>query len=145
FPLVHYAGPFIPLFVLLWLAGVRVIPSREDGEGSGAARAAGDSSPSSRLGMTQRRVIAAVAAFWIFGVAMFFIENRPWRYRWDEVGYRLAVERDLQSRPGRHLVVVRYETSHNPHFEWVENGADIDGAKVVLAHDMPDNAALLRY
>ena len=109
----------MPLFVLLWLSGLRV--------------------------MTQRRVAAAVAAFWVFGIALFFIENRPWRYRWDEVAHRLAVERDLKSRPGRHLVIVRYLSSHNPHFEWVENGADIDGPKIVWAHDMPDNAPLLRY
>jgi hypothetical protein len=119
FPLPHYAAPFIPLLVLLWLAGLHEIASR--------------------------RAIAAVAAFWMFGVAMFFVENRPWRFRWDEVGYRLAVERDLKWRPGRHVVIVRYQTSHNPHFEWVENGADIDGQKIVWAHDMPDNAPLLRY
>ena len=119
FPLPHYGGPLVPLFVLLWLAGLREIAGR--------------------------RVIAAVAALWMFGVTLFFVENRPWRYRWGEVEHRLALERDFASRPGRHLILVRYLSSHNPHFEWVHNAADIDGQRVVWAHDMADNASLLGY
>jgi hypothetical protein len=119
FPLPHYAGPLVPLFVLLWLAGLRE--------------------------MVGRRVVAAVAALWMLGVTLFFVENRPWRYRWGEVEHRLTVERDFAARPGRHVIVVRYLSSHNPHFEWVHNAADIDAQPVVWAHDMTDNAPLLNY
>jgi hypothetical protein len=122
-PLPHYGGPMVGAFVLLWLAGLREL----------AARAG------------QRRIIAAVGAAWLFGIVFFFVENRPWRYRWDEVAHRLALVRELAARPGRHLVIVRYLTSHNPHFEWVQNAADIDGAHLVWAHDLGDNAPLVRY
>src|SRR5436305_13474092 len=40
-----------------------VIPSREDGEGSPASSVAGDSSPSSRLGMTHRFNIDAALVY----------------------------------------------------------------------------------
>jgi hypothetical protein len=98
----------VPLFVLLWLSGLREMGGRW---------------------------VAIVAAFWLFGAAVFFVENRPWRYRWGEVRDRLAIERGFDARPGRHLVLVRYRSSHNPHFEWVHNGADIDGQRIVWAYD----------
>ena len=75
----------------------------------------------------------------------FFVEHRPWRYRWDEVPQRLALERRFSSQPGQHLLLVRYLDSHNPHFEWVQNGADIDAGKIVWAHDEADNAPPRRY
>jgi hypothetical protein len=53
----------------------------------------------------------------------------------------------LQNAPGEHLIFVRYEKAHDPHKEWVYNSADIDGSKVVWAHDMGEeqNQVLLRY
>jgi hypothetical protein len=116
FPQAHYAGPFVPLFVLVWLAGLRE--------------------------MADRRAVVAVVALWLLGAVLFFASDR---YRWGEVGQRLAVERGFASKPGRHVVVVRYLSSHNPQFEWVHNAADIDGQRVVWAHDMGDNAPLVDY
>jgi len=42
---------------------------------------------------------------------------------------------------------VRYGPDKWPHFEWVYNDADIDGAKVVWAHEMDatQNRKLLEY
>ena len=122
-PLPHYGGPLVGSFVLLWLAGVREIVAR----------------------WGARRVFGAIAVAWVFGIGFFFVENRPWRYRWDEVAHRLDLIRDFSARPGRHLVLVRYLKSHNPHCEWVWNAADIDAQHVVWAHDFGDNAALVRY
>jgi hypothetical protein len=60
---------------------------------------------------------------------------------------RVAISRQLDRTPGRHLVIVRYGPLHDVDWEWVYNAADIDNAKVVWARDMGDrdNAELLRY
>jgi hypothetical protein len=67
---------------------------------------------------------------------------------------RAQIVRTLQSLPGRHLILVRYSTSHTPYYaahvpdsEWVYNAADIDRAKVVWARDMGerDNQEILQY
>ncbi len=60
---------------------------------------------------------------------------------------RAQIERSLEEAPGEHVIFVRYARTHDPHKEWVYNAADIDGSKVVWAHDMGEgeNAELLRY
>ncbi len=60
---------------------------------------------------------------------------------------RLAVTRQLDAMPGRHLVIVSYGPHHDVDWEWVYNAADIDGAKIVWARDMGarDNQELLQY
>ena len=59
---------------------------------------------------------------------------------------RARIQAGLQQQPGKHLVLVRY-TDHNFPEEWIHNDADIDGAKVVWAHDMgrEQNRELLEY
>ena len=49
---------------------------------------------------------------------------------------RAQLVKQLQSQPGRHLVLVRYRPDHEILEEWVYNGADIDGSKIVWARDM---------
>jgi hypothetical protein len=60
---------------------------------------------------------------------------------------RVAITRQLEATPGRHLVLVSYGPHHDVDWEWVYNRADIDGAKVVWARDMGagDNQELLSY
>jgi hypothetical protein len=48
---------------------------------------------------------------------------------------RDRIIRQLESLPGRDLVIVRYGPGHYVHFEWVYNEADIDRAEVVWARD----------
>lgn len=52
------------------------------------------------------------------------------------VRQREALIAELHQRPGRDLVIVRYEPSHSVHQEWVYNEADIDAAEIVWARDM---------
>ncbi|HMD08323.1 MAG TPA: hypothetical protein VKH63_12360 [Candidatus Acidoferrum sp.] len=60
---------------------------------------------------------------------------------------RVAVIRQLQAVPGKHLIVVRYSDDHNIHDEWVYNGADIDGSQIIWARelDADQNAKLFSY
>jgi hypothetical protein len=60
---------------------------------------------------------------------------------------RVAVSKQLLTTPGKHLIVVRYSDDHNIHDEWVYNGADIDGSKVIWARelDADQNAKLFAY
>ncbi|HMF78996.1 MAG TPA: hypothetical protein VK604_25285 [Bryobacteraceae bacterium] len=59
---------------------------------------------------------------------------------------RVAVDRRLEHAGGEHLVFVRYAPQHRFQ-EWIKNGADIDGAPVVWAHDLgaTENEKLRRY
>jgi hypothetical protein len=59
---------------------------------------------------------------------------------------RVAINRRLDSSPGRQLVFVRYAPNHGFH-EWIHNDADIDRARVVWALDLGDaeNRKLIQY
>jgi hypothetical protein len=60
---------------------------------------------------------------------------------------RARIERELEQRGGKHLVLVRYTTDHNYHHPWIYNAADIDKSPVVWARaaDPSNLAPLLRY
>ncbi|MBV9761070.1 MAG: hypothetical protein JO340_10945 [Acidobacteriaceae bacterium] len=59
---------------------------------------------------------------------------------WDFIDYgdpqsRILIDRELARAPGKHLVFVRYNSSHMFQ-EWVHNAADIDNARTVWVHDL---------
>ncbi|MGA9798105.1 MAG: hypothetical protein WBQ68_03790 [Terriglobales bacterium] len=60
---------------------------------------------------------------------------------------RVAITRELEATPGRHLVIVSYGPHHDLNWEWVYNAADIDNAKIVWAREMGarDDQELLNY
>jgi hypothetical protein len=60
---------------------------------------------------------------------------------------RARVLRQLEATAGNHLVFMRYGLYHDRGDEWVYNGADIDGSRVVWARelDRASNAKLMRY
>jgi hypothetical protein len=60
---------------------------------------------------------------------------------------RASVQRELESKEGSHVVLVRYADNHPPIQEWVYNHADIDASKVVWARHMSDveNRQLFDY
>jgi hypothetical protein len=70
-----------------------------------------------------------------------------WSANWNQLLSRNLVERQLRALPGEHLVIVHYSPEHDPKESWVSNSADIDGSKIVWAHDMGalKNEELLRY
>ena len=60
---------------------------------------------------------------------------------------RVAIARQLETAPGRHLVIVSYGPHHDVDWEWVYNAADIDTAKIVWARATgpQEDEELLRY
>jgi len=60
---------------------------------------------------------------------------------------RATVLQHVEQMTGKHLILVNYGAHHDLKLEWVYNGADIDGAKVVWARDLGDhdNQELLQY
>ena len=60
---------------------------------------------------------------------------------------RVAITRQLEATPGRHLVIVSYGPHHDVDWEWVYNAADIDGARIVWARAMSpeEDQELLQY
>jgi len=63
------------------------------------------------------------------------------------IEFRAQFEKRLEELPGKHLVIVRYSPKHPVLQEWVYNRADVDGAKIVWAREIPgvDLAPLLDY
>jgi len=74
-------------------------------------------------------------------------EGASWR--WPSPGgiVRQRVLHELEAIPGKHLVLTRYSRSHELGDEWVYNGADIDGSRVIWARelDRDSNERLMRY
>ncbi len=71
---------------------------------------------------------------------------------WDAInhqnpGRRIMINRQLAQLPGKLLVFVRYWPQHIFQEEWVFNGADIDGSRIVWARDLDpaEDEKLRRY
>jgi len=60
---------------------------------------------------------------------------------------RPQVLSSLQNLDGTHLVLVRYSSDHNPHEEWVYNGAALENARVIWARELDpsSNQQLIKH
>ncbi len=129
----HYAAPVTCLIFALFVQSLRHLRTMRSGKfewGKALARAC---------------VVALLADT---AVAAVHRECDPlyWTCTGDQS--RTLVLQKLQAEPGKHLVMVRYnEDDLSVHDEWVFNGADIDGAKVVWARelDKTQNEKLFAY
>jgi hypothetical protein len=107
----HYLAAVTCLFILVSVAGLERL---------------------SQWNETAAQIIylLCVAQFlWIYG-ARFVAEPAA------QPGRREVIFRELAHQPGKQLVFVRYWPGHIFQDEWVYNGADIDGSKVVWARDL---------
>jgi hypothetical protein len=130
----HYVAPATGLIYLLLLQSMRHLRLwRRRGQQTGVALV---------------RAIPAIACAMVLlrvGAAAAHTQIEP---AWPRGNLdRVAIVRQLEATPGRHLVLVSYGPHHDVDWEWVYNAADIDGAKVVWARDMGtrDNQELLTY
>jgi hypothetical protein len=134
----HYIGGLTCLFVLVSVTGLRQLCRLPIATGREAAW----------------MILALCGAHFIlwYGLHLFDPPEMLQYETWDVINHtnperRIAVNGELDSQPGKQLVIVRYSPRHIFQEEWVYNEADIDNARVVWARDLgPDqDAELLRY
>ena len=113
---------------------------------SGHAPSAADAPGSRPIGAALSRAVVLVL---VIDVAQFAATGYGDPMGWGGGGLqrRVEIQQQLDQTPGKHLVIVNYEGAHSFHDEWVYNGADIDGSKVVWARDLgpEQNAKLMDY
>lgn len=114
----HYAAPAMPLAILLIVESLRQARlCRWRGRPVG------------------RTLVGAVLPLLLLSSITSFALAQHYKISgWHQDRARLL--RDLETTPGRHLVMVRYGPEHSPHEQWIYNEADLDGAKVVWAWEM---------
>ena len=108
-----------------------------------------------RLAPIRAVYLLAVFPLLLGTVAVFKLEAEPlgislsyWERAYEiHRDYRAALIKDLDQRPGKFLIIVRYAPWHSPDQEWVYNAANIDASKIVWAREMDSvsDAALIHY
>jgi len=124
---IHYFGPVIGLAAVLKMNSLRWL---------------------STLQLHQRRIGVALATGVILCSSVSLIQDSlvfPARDAFSQE--RASIQRELESKEGSHVVLVRYADNHPPIQEWVYNRANIDASKVVWARQMSDieNRQLFDY
>src|SRR5712691_3585153 len=128
----HYVAPLTCVIFLLLVEAIRHLRTMRCG--------------GRPLGLAlSRAVFFLLAADVGFSVRRHECDPLAWTCQGDPS--RAAIADKLSSTPGKHLVMVRYGNDHNIHDEWVYNGAEIDGAKVLWAREVEagQNARLFAY
>jgi len=117
----HYVAPLTCLFFALIVQAIRHLRT---------VRIAGRP-----IGIALSWATMALLAFDIGGAVAHRSCDPIWWTCQGDVS-RAAIQKKLENTAGRHLVIVRYGEDHNIHDEWVYNGAEIDGAKVLWAREL---------
>jgi hypothetical protein len=125
----HYAAPMTAAFFILFVQAMRHLRRWEIG-----GRPIG-------IFLTRLVVVLAMVRVGVLGTEAYRRPPDNWGTS------RARVARQLEAASGKQLVIVRYASNHFIHDEWVYNGADIDGSKVVWAREIPgkDLTPLLKY
>ena len=118
--LAHYLAPAVGLFLIVAMIGLRYL------------NVLIKASRRTALSLLSLMVVSSMVL--CFGYTVQLIAAARETSMTPEA-YRDRVIRELTSRPGQHLVMVRYGPQHNFHDEMVYNGADIDAQKVIWALD----------
>ncbi len=131
----HYAAPVTCVYCALLVQGFRHLRAFR---------------PSGRLVGVALSRAAGFLLLVTVGLGIYRRVHDPYWWDWNgSMGEasRAAIQEKLERTAGKHLILVRYGEDHNLHDEWVFNGADIDGSKVVWARelDRAQNDKLLAY
>lgn len=141
----HYVAPFTAAFYAVGLQCLRHLYCWRPGD--------------QPVGMMMTRSVVAICVLMV-GLRVFNkqigcpVPHYPvatWLLAWYGPDHypseRSILEQRLEQLPGDQLAIVRYSATHDPLDEWVYNGADIDGSKVIWARAMDDgnDQDLLRY
>lgn len=128
--LASYVGPALPPLVMLTVVGAASLAAR---------------------GRALRRLVVALGGVVLVTGSWQLVqldrdereslEPNAWERNRDAIATRVGEE------PGRHLVFVSYAEGYRAQHEFVQNGADRAGARVLWAHDLghAQNARLLEY
>ena len=125
----HYCAPAAPLVILLLLASWIEFWRRTR------------TVPMLRIGFAILIITFQVA--WTYSV----IKQKSTHPQQIWAKNRAATAQQLLDLPGRDLVIVRYSETHVASREWVYNEADIDGAEIVWARGISEEATaeLIQY
>jgi hypothetical protein len=133
----HYFAPAFGLLVILLMESIRRLAQTRFGKAT--------------AGSLLAVCMLMVGVRCVAGPAWLPIPQNRFNMTWFQTTAgglkRHAVENKLAREPGSHLVLVRYPEGHDPYIEWVYNGADLDGAKVIWARwlDERSNQNLLDH
>jgi hypothetical protein len=129
----HYAAPAAALFMAVVVQGLRHVRAwRWDGKPSGV--------------FLVRAVV--IICILMMPIQVLVLPAQTKWPGWKTGGLeRAKTVAQLDSLPGKQLVIVQYGPDHDYLMDWVYNGADIDGSKLVWARDMgaDRNEELIRY
>lgn len=130
----RYLAPTVPLLILLVVQGTRYFRCIRIGK--------------FHFKFAHRGILALNMAACLIILAMVirhehFNPNKTSGWRWS----RVKIMEQLKAKPGKHLIIVKYNPNHDTDHEWVYNRADIDNSKVVWARDMSrvENQELFKY